>query len=130
MKQLLDTSGDSSHREKIFSLLKKEMEAHAIAEERVLYRPMLEYEISQEKARHSIAEHKELDDFLKDLVNTDMSSSGWLTTCKELKHRLDHHLEEEEQEFFQIAGKVLKDKTKKDEEEFDSIKFEALEAYA
>ena len=35
-------------------------------------------------------------------------------TAKELAHRLTHHLDEEEHEVFQVAGKALKE-TEKDE---------------
>ena len=59
------------------------------------------------KARHSVAEHKELDDRVEELENTDYSNPQWLVRFKELQHRVLHHLEEEEREVFQMAGKVL-----------------------
>ena len=41
-----------------------------------------------------------------------MSSPSWLATAKKLSEKVHHHLEEEEQKFFQMAGKLLDDKQK------------------
>ncbi|MNR10976.1 hypothetical protein D3C85_1272520 [compost metagenome] len=46
------------------------------------------------------------------LDNTEMSSPGWLVTAKKLAEKVHHHLKEEEQTFFQMAGKILDDKQK------------------
>ncbi len=36
----------------------------------------------------------------------------WLQKFKDLKHLVEHHLEEEEQEVFQVAGKELTENQK------------------
>lgn len=110
--ELLDTTGASDTRQKAFALLKAELEAHAIHEEREFYVPLMEHDMTQEKARHSVAEHKELDDYVEQLEGYDMSASQFLVTARELEHRLLHHLEEEEREVFQVAGKVLSETQK------------------
>lgn len=112
--RLLDTEGDSEDRRKIFDELTTELEAHANSEERHFYVPLMEHDQTQEKARHSVAEHKELDDFVEQLEGYDMSSSQWLQTARNLCERLTHHLDEEEHEVFQVAGKVLGDEEKTD----------------
>ncbi len=43
-----------------------------------------------------------------------MAAPQFLVTARELEHRLLHHLEEEEREVFQLAGKAL-DETDKAE---------------
>ncbi len=68
--------------------------------------------MTQDNARHSIAEHKELDDFVEKLSSIDMSSPGWLRTAKELESRLIHRLDEEEIEVFPVAGRALDDEEK------------------
>ena len=65
-------------------------------------------------SRHSVSEHKELDDYLEQLRGYDMSGSQWLQTANELRGRLEHHLDEEEHEVFQMAGKALSDSDKQD----------------
>ena len=59
---LVDTTGDSEGRNEIFAKLEVELEAHAGAEERHFYVPLMEVDMTQDQARHSVAEHKELDD--------------------------------------------------------------------
>ena len=113
ISQLLDTSGDSGLRQKLFGQLKVSLAAHAASEERYFYKTLIEYDLTQEKARHSMSEHKELDDYVEELESIDMSSPGWLTTFKKMAGRLEHHLSEEEHEIFPVAGKVLSGAEKK-----------------
>lgn len=107
------THGDSDGRRELFDRLKRELEAHAGAEERYFYVPLMEDDLTQEKARHSVSEHKELDDYVEQLEQYDMSGSQWIQTAKKLAERLEHHLDEEEHEVFQVAGKVLTEAQKK-----------------
>tara|TARA_A100001391_G_scaffold108388_1_gene72799 strand:+ start:19872 stop:20315 length:444 start_codon:yes stop_codon:yes gene_type:complete len=109
---LVKTHGDSEGREELFEKVKKELSAHAAAEERALYVPMMEQDLTQEKARHSVAEHHEIDELVEELENTDFSSPGWVATAKKLQHLVTHHLDEEEQEVFQLAGRALDEQAK------------------
>lgn len=127
---LIKTEGDSEGRDELFARLKRELETHAAAEERYLYSPMMEHDISMDKARHSVAEHKEIDDLIEKLEETDYSSPGWLVHAKKLHELVNHHLDEEEHEVFQIAGKALDEDQKTslaDEyrEEMERLKAEA-----
>jgi hemerythrin superfamily protein len=108
------TEGDSEGRRELFERLRRAMEAHASAEERFFYVPLMEHDVTQSHARHSVAEHKELDDFLEQLEGYDMSAPQWLLTARELSERLLHHLAEEEKEIFPVAGKALSEAEKTD----------------
>ena len=66
----------------------------------------------QEKARHGIAEHHEIDELIEQLEETEYDSSAWLKIAKDLKHKVEHHLEDEEKTFFQLSGKVFSEKEK------------------
>ena len=109
---LAQTSGDSEERRTGFEQLRTELQAHAAAEEQSLYAPMLANPDLRDEARHSVAEHKEIDDMLGDLVETDMSSPGWLVKFKGLRERYVHHIDEEEEEMFPAAAEGL---TKREE---------------
>lgn len=109
---LIKTHGDSEDRDELFNKLKTELKAHAAAEERCFYIPLMEHDLTQEKSRHSVAEHHEIDEMLEQLEETDYSSPGWLVEAKNLHHRVHHHLDEEEHEVFQMGGKVLTDDQK------------------
>ena len=113
LKKLTDTQGDTKERAKLFEKLKNELQTHADAEERHFYKPLIDHEMTQEKARHSIAEHHDIDELIEKLEETDFSSPGWLVTAKKLREEVEHHLDEEEHEVFQVAGKVLTKDLKK-----------------
>lgn len=105
---LTKTHGESQGREELFARLRNKLESHAGAGERYFYRVLMNYDLTQDTARHSVSEHKQIDDLIEKLAKTAaMSSSGWLPVARELSHLVTHHLDEEEQEVFQLAGKVL-----------------------
>jgi len=104
---LCETHGDSRGRQELFERLTREMQTHAASEERFFYRPLMDFDSTQPLARHSMAEHHELDELVDELENTDYSSPGWLVHAKQLRERLHHHLKEEEEEIFPPAREVL-----------------------
>ena len=104
---LVRTQGDSKDRDLVFKELRAELSAHAAAEERFFYVPLIAHDMTQEPSRHGIAEHHEMDELVEKLEETDFSSPAWLATAKELHHKIYHHLKDEEQGVFQLAGKVL-----------------------
>jgi len=112
LNNLIKTSGDTPVRRELFKDIKTELKEHAKFEERVFYKPLLEHDITQEKCRHSIAEHHDIDSKIEEMEKTEFSSTGWLTLAKSLKDLVEHHLEEEEQEVFQLAGKALSESQK------------------
>ena len=109
---LVKTHGDSEGREELFGKLKDELQRHAAAEERCFYKPLLDYDLTQEKARHGIAEHHDIDELIEALEATDPSSPAWKANAEKLHHTVHHHLDEEEQEVFQQAGRVLSEDLK------------------
>lgn len=110
--RLVATTGDSPERRELFARVEEELAAHAAAEERHFYIPLMESDTTQDQARHSVAEHEELDDLVERLAGYDMTAPQWLLTAKQLRDRLLHHLDEEEREVFPVAGKVLDDSEK------------------
>lgn len=112
LDKLVDTSGDTNLRDQLFKELKEELEVHANAEERHFYKPLITNDMMQEKARHGIAEHHEIDELIEKLEETDYDSSAWLKIAKDLKEKVEHHLEDEEHQFFQLSGKVFSEKEK------------------
>ncbi|MBH3404020.1 hemerythrin domain-containing protein [Pseudomonas glycinae] len=111
-KSLIKTSGDTPERVEAYKQLKAELQAHETAEERHFYIPLMEYDNGIDLSRHAIAEHHEMDEMMEELDETEMSSPAWLATAKRLSEKVHHHLQEEEQKFFQMAGKLLDDKQK------------------
>jgi len=109
---LLDTHGKSGVRSEYYQQLKTELETHAVAEERYFYAPLMQLDNTVGLSRHGVAEHHQIDKYIAELDDLEMSSPQWLATFKKLAHKVDHHLAEEEHEFFQQAGKALTEKDK------------------
>lgn len=129
MLDLIDkTQGDSEGRRELFGRFKTEVIAHAAAEEETLYATMLADPDLRDKSQHSVAEHKELEDYLEELEEMDYSSTGWLARFRTMKDRYLHHIEEEENEMFIAAAKGLSEKTEKElAEKFEQRKPDELE---
>lgn len=110
-RNLLDrieaTSRGSDERAELFEELRKELQAHAAAEEESLYTLMLANPDLRDEARHSVAEHKEIDDLLGELAEIETNDLGWITKFRQLRHRYEHHIDEEEEEMFPAASKEL-----------------------
>ncbi len=102
-----ETSGASEERETLFEAFRVEVSAHAAAEEESLYATMLANPELRDDARHSVSEHKEIDDFLGELAEIDMATGAWLTRFREMRHRYEHHIDEEEEEMFPAAAAEL-----------------------
>lgn len=111
-KALVETSGDTPERVEAYKQLKSELQAHETAEERHFYIPLMAFDNGVDLSRHAIAEHHEMDEMMEELDETERSSPAWLATAKKLSEKVHHHLKEEEQKFFQMAGKLLDDKQK------------------
>lgn len=112
LKILAETSGNTPARQEYFEELKQQLESHAVAEERHFYAQLIEKDATVDLTRHGIAEHHEIDELIAKLDDTDMSSPAWLHHLKVLQEKVEHHLADEEQEFFNVAGRVLNERQK------------------
>ncbi len=110
--QLLETESRSRERLTLFKQLKTELSAHAAAEERCFYVPLIAHDRTQAASRHGIAEHHEMDELVEALEDIESVSPSWITQAKALRHKIYHHLADEEQGIFQQAAQVLTDAEK------------------
>ena len=111
-KKLLRTQPRTETRVSTFTELRIELAAHAAAEERFLYAPILMDDMGLSSARHALHEHHQIDELIEDLQVVDHAGSAWMATAKALSHKVHHHLREEEKKFFQVSGKILGDPQK------------------
>ncbi len=105
--KLIKTSGDSKERRALFELLKNELFAHAVGEDRYFYIPLMMTDSGLNITRHALAEHHKMDELLEQLTEMELSNPSWLAVAKKLFDTVHHHLQEEEHGFFQQAGKIL-----------------------
>ena len=96
-------------RKALFAKFKAEALSHANAEEQSLYAAMLSKPDLQDEARHSVSEHKQIDEYVDALEKLDETDADWMATFHKLKHRYEHHIDEEEEEMFKKAEKEFSD---------------------
>jgi hypothetical protein len=106
LKRLGDTK-DKAERAALFEELRLELQSHAAAEEESLYATMLAVPELRDDARHSVSEHKEVDDTLGEMMKLEVGEDEWEEKFFHLRRRYEHHIEEEEEEMFPAAAKVL-----------------------
>jgi len=106
-EKLIKTSGDSKERRALFELLKNELFAHAVGEDRYFYIPLMMTDSGLNITRHALAEHHKMDELMEQLTEMELSNPSWLAVAKKLFDTVHHHLQEEEHGFFQQAGKIL-----------------------
>ncbi|WP_202109603.1 hemerythrin domain-containing protein [Bordetella sp. 02P26C-1] len=107
-RRLVRSPVDETRRRDLYRELKLELAAHAAAEERFLYAPMLMDDMGLNSSRHALAEHHEIDECVEKLGKLEPEGEAWLTQAKKLSEEVHHHLREEEKKFFQVSGKILK----------------------
>lgn len=111
-RKLLRAAPHSERRQEIYRELKVELAAHAAAEERFLYAPILMDDMGLDPSRHAMSEHHEIDELVEDLGKAQAQGGSWLAKAKKLSDEVRHHLREEEKKFFQVSGKILSEAQK------------------
>lgn len=103
----LENTNDSKKQAEIYQQFKLELTAHAAAEERHLYVPVMEHDEGLDIARHAITEHHQMDELIETLDDNQPDSDKWQQALKDLIHKVRHHLDEEEKEFFKQSKSIL-----------------------
>jgi hemerythrin superfamily protein len=91
-----------------FAQFAEELTAHSRAEEKVLYARLRKSEEGKDEALEGAVEHEVADRLIDDLKrNSNTQSDEWSARCGVLQELLEHHIEEEEDEMFKTARKLL-----------------------
>ena len=101
-------------RRAAFLALAQELDAHATAEERHLYVPLLLQDAGLHVSRHALADHHKIETWVEQIRGVDPTTDYFSELAKELAHEVRDHLDEEENGTFQLAGKLLS-KTRQNE---------------
>ena len=102
----LDRTQGEARRE-LFEEFTYEVKGHAAAEEQALYSTMLRKPEETACARHSVAEHHEIEELLNDVAAVDGASAEWPRHFAALKDKYLHHIREEEDEMFPRFAREL-----------------------
>lgn len=113
-KALLEKLSDTSEkavktRAKGFEKLKTELIAHSRAEEEVFYGALRDQDKTHDDVLEGEQEHHMVDVLLEEMSKLEVSDEQWTAKLTVLKEQIEHHVEEEEDELFEKAKKILSD---------------------
>ena len=97
----------ADNRRAAFLALAGELDAHATAEERHFYVPLLMDDAGLSVTRHALADHHKAEKLVEQLRGVDPTSDHFAELAKQLSAEVRDHLDEEEHGTFQLAGKLL-----------------------
>jgi Hemerythrin HHE cation binding domain len=112
VKKLLEEGENTTERavktrEELFDKIKGELKVHEAIEEEVLYPALKEFAATKEIALEAYEEHHVVDVIVGELESTPVDDETWGAKFTVLKENLEHHIEEEEDEMFKQARKVM-----------------------
>jgi len=94
-------------RRAAFLALARELDAHATAEERHLYVPLLMDDAGLSASRHALADHHKAEKLVEKLRGVDAATDHFHEIAQQLSMEVRDHLDEEEHGTFQLAGRLL-----------------------
>jgi hemerythrin superfamily protein len=103
---------DEANCENLFFQLRAMVISHSKAEEMALYSLFSDADEKEEKdlkrnALEGYEEHQLVDRLLSDMEDTEVDDDQWQAKLTVMTELLDHHIKEEEREFFPEVKKVL-----------------------
>ncbi len=114
-------------REKLFKEIKRELDAHAHMEENAFYPAMRQQKSTHDITLESYEEHHIVKILLEELSTIAPYREEWDAKMTVLIENVEHHIGEEEKDFFPKAKKILGSKAKELGKEMATIKKNYLE---
>lgn len=106
-RSLTNGRASADKRRAAFLALANELDAHATAEERHLYVPLLMIDAGLSVSRHALADHHKAAKLVEELRGVDPTTDRFGELALQLSAEVRDHLDEEEHGTFQLAGKLL-----------------------
>jgi iron-sulfur cluster repair protein YtfE (RIC family) len=94
-------------REELFTQLKTELDIHTRIEETIFYPALKDADETRDITLEAFEEHKVVKTLLGELESLGKDKEEWTAKFTVLKENIEHHVEEEEDEMFPKARKVL-----------------------
>ena len=116
VKDLLEQIESASGRTKgkLFRELQTDVTAHSRAEEKVFYDRLKKAQDAKDDAMEGYEEHHVVDVLFREMGKLSPSDDQWKAKFTVLKENLQHHIEEEEGEFFDKAKEVIDEREAED----------------
>jgi hemerythrin superfamily protein len=116
MKEIDDTTERGvKTREELFAKFLREIRAHEQAEEDVLYPTLLAHPKAKDIVMEGFEEHHAVDVLAAELEEVAYDDETWGPKFTVIKENVEHHIEEEEDDMFKKARRLL------DEDELEKL---------
>jgi iron-sulfur cluster repair protein YtfE (RIC family) len=97
------TERSNKGRERLFTDLKSELDLHAQIEEEVFYPALEESDETRDITLEAYEEHRLVKQLLSELESEPKDTEEWTAKFTVLRENIEHHVEEEEGEMFDMA---------------------------
>lgn len=104
---VISSKADGEKWKTVLDELRRDVTAHAHAEEAVFYNALRETEASKSLVLHSYAEHMTAEGELRALTAAKALDANWTTMMEKFSKDLRHHIKTEETEIYDAARQVL-----------------------
>ena len=101
------TERGAKKRQQLWEKCRAALLAHAHAENRVFYQPLLREGDDPEMILEAEVEHQVVERLMDDIQSTDVTSEKWIAKVTVLKELVEHHVKEEESSIFKEARKAF-----------------------
>jgi len=102
----LETAGGQA-KLRVFEQIKTELDLHAHIEEKIFYPALEKPRQTHELTLEAYEEHAVVKKLLRELSRAKTANEEWQAQAKVLQENVEHHVQEEENELFKKAAKVL-----------------------
>jgi len=99
-KQYEAAKDDDAKKQQIFQQINLELKVHTPIEEEIFYPASRAYVDDQETVNEAVVEHQSAKDLMAQLESMEPSDDYYDAKVKVLQEMIEHHVEEEEQEYF------------------------------
>lgn len=107
VNELMSLNEEDDYRFVLMTEIKRLLIAHSRAEEAIFYNTLRAIDLNKQDVFHGFKEHFECESLLETLIIMDELNVAWKKTGEKFRDLLFHHLDEEEQELFSDARKML-----------------------
>jgi hemerythrin superfamily protein len=122
----LQISSDPEVRRELWPSIRNELLAHEQAEKTVVYPAFLKEADTREMAQEHTNDAADLEEAIAEVSSTAVDSDQWQPALERLIQMVQEHVRDEEEEYFPIADRMLKDRSADMLERFEKAKAAAL----
>lgn len=108
MMDRIESAGEGESSVKTtFDQLKRALTLHTQIEETIFYPALRNNEETADQISDSFEEHQEVKDLLAEMAGLQAGNEEFIGLMSDLRNAVEHHVEEEENELFPKAQKIL-----------------------